>query len=282
MKTVLETIQSGTEYLAKKGVESPRLNMQLLLAHALSCKKMELYLQFDRPLGEAELQPLREMLRRRGLREPLQHILGEVEFLDHTFRCDARALIPRPETEELVDFLIKHPPEFQVGDRVADVGTGSGVIGLSLAAAWREGPEFDLIDTSAEALALAEENRDRLGLPKEKVHLRRADLLPKSLAYRLIAANLPYIPTGEIPGLSPEVRRDPLAALDGGKDGLDAIERLMPLAKSALLPGGMLALEIGSGQVGRVMEGLAGHGFTSLETRRDMSGIERFVFARQP
>ena len=191
MKTVLETLQAGTAYLEKRQVPEARLNMQLLLAHQLGCSKLDLYQQFDRPLGEEELSPLRELLKRRGLREPLQHILGEVEFAGNSFKCDSRALIPRPETEELVTALIDSPPDLSKGDRVIDVGTGSGVIGLSLANAWRDrGLEIILVDAQDSALSLARENAEQLGL-KEAVSIKKSHLLDDAPGpYQLIVANL--------------------------------------------------------------------------------------------
>lgn len=280
MKTVLETLQGGTEYLEKRGVPEARLNMQLMLAHQLGCSKLDLYLQFDRPLEEIELAPLREMLRRRGAREPLQHVLGEVEFLGHRFKCDARALVPRPETEELVDRLLREPPLLNPGDRIADVGTGSGVIGLSLAHAWQgRGLEFHLIDSEAAALELALENARALHV-EEQVKLTRGSLLEETPGpFRLIVANLPYIAREDLPALSAEVQRDPASALDGGPGGLELVSRLIDQAPDYLCPGGMVLLEIGAGQAEATKALFAAGPFESLTVTNDLAGRQRFVSA---
>ncbi len=283
MKTVLETLQGGTDYLEKRGVPDARLNMQLLLAHQLGCSKLDLYMQFDRPLGEEELAPLRELLKRRGQREPLQHVLGEVDFAGHTFRCDARALIPRPETEELVSRLVNDPPALQEGSRVADVGTGSGVIGLSLAHAWQDrGVHCVLIDVEAPALALAKENAVALGL-EDTVTFVESNLLAEAPGpYALIVANLPYIARSEITSLSPEVQADPVSALDGGEDGLDLIRQLIVEAAEHLAPSGEIFLEIGEDQGEATLALLAGAGFVDGSKASDLSGRERFVRGRKP
>ena len=282
MKTVLETLQAGTAYLEKRQVPEARLNMQLLLAHQLGCSKLDLYQQFDRPLGEEELSPLRELLKRRGLREPLQHILGEVEFAGNSFKCDSRALIPRPETEELVTALIDSPPDLSKGDRVIDVGTGSGVIGLSLANAWRDrGLEIILVDAQDSALSLARENAEQLGL-KEAVSIKKSHLLDDAPGpYQLIVANLPYIESDEIGQLSVEVQKDPRSALDGGADGLDLVRELIASAANELAPGGHLALEIGHNQADATVA-LFEHGpFQDIQRTVDLSGRERFVSANR-
>ena len=282
MKTVLETLQGGTEYLEKRGVPDARLNMQLMLADQLGCTKLDLYLQFDRPLGEPELGPLREMLRRRGLREPLQHLLGKVEFAGREFKCDGRALIPRPETEELVDQLIKHRPAMKSGERVADVGTGTGVIGLSLAKAWENrGLQFFLIDIEHAALSLARENAATLGLDST-VQFVQSDLLASAHGpFRLIVANLPYIAHEEMPSLSPEVLKDPHSALDGGPGGLKLVERLIEQAATHLSPGGQIVLEIGSGQAPATMALFSKGPFENIAIESDLQGVERFVSANR-
>jgi release factor glutamine methyltransferase len=276
MKSVLEIIQTTTAYFTKHGVESPRLNIEHLLAHVLGVKRMELYLQFDRPLGDGELAPLRELVRRRADGEPLQHLLGTVDFLGRSFLCDQRALVPRPETEQLCELLIARFKEAPFTGRLIDIGTGSGIIALTLAAAWPEAT-VEAVDLSREALALAAENARRLGL-EGRVTFAQSDLLAAtSGSFGLIVANLPYIPRPEIERLSREVRRDPVGALDGGEVGSELIERLVAEAADRLH--GLLALEIGHDQGARLRDLLAAHGYTNIEVTADYQARDRFAFA---
>lgn len=272
---ILEVLRGAESYLAGRGVEHPRLNAEQLLAHALGLKRMELYLQFDRPLGEAERAPLRELVRRRGAREPLQHILGTVEFHGRTFACDRRALVPRPETEQLVELaldILKPLPT----PTLIDIGTGSGVIALTLAL---ELPlaEVHATDVSHDALALAAENAARHDAAT-RVNFSRADLLPDDAGtFDLIVANLPYIPAAEIAGLSEEVRHDPVTALDGGPDGLGQIRRLVDTAGPHIRTGGAILLEISHGQGDAVFAYLEKRKFRDISLRPDYQGIPRFA-----
>ncbi|MEO5721465.1 MAG: peptide chain release factor N(5)-glutamine methyltransferase [Chthoniobacterales bacterium] len=276
--TVLEVLQSTSAYFKKREVESPRLNAEHLLAHALGRKRIELYLDFDRPLAEDELAPLRELVRRRGQGEPLQHLLGTVEFCGHVFVCDQRALIPRPETEELVELLVAEsgasPPE-----KILDVGTGSGVIALSLAAALPKA-EVHAIDLSEEALSLARENAARLHLT-DRIQLLQGDLiLSVTHVYDLIVANLPYVPAAERATLAREVLRDPALALFGGETGEEIIRRLIAQVPERLTPGGLLALEIGIGQADALAAALAAANYHDISQRHDSAGVTRFLLAR--
>jgi len=275
--TTLEVLNAAASYLDKQGVESPRLNAEHLLAHVLGRKKrIELYLEFERPLGEAERAPLRELVKRRGEGVPLQHLLGTVEFHGREFLCDARALVPRPETEQLVELAAKG---LQAPRRIVDVGTGSGVIAMTMALIFPEAVVAGC-DVSADTLALAKANRERLGLA-ERVELLESDLLAVLAGpFDAVVANLPYIPSGEVPGLSREVRFDPLSALDGGADGLDLVRRLVAESGAKMAPGGLLALEIGIGQGALVAEVLAANNWRDIAVERDYQGAERFVFAR--
>ena len=275
MKTVQEIITATAGYFTKHEVESPRLNAELLLAHVLGKKRIDLYLEFDRPLGDRELEPLRTLMKRRASGEPLQHLIGTVEFHGRSFLCDPRALIPRPETEELVEHILalRDKPA-----RVLDVGVGSGVIALTLAAEWPEAA-IDAVDISPSALALAAENAVRLAL-MGRVNFLQSDLLSGvSGPYNLIVANLPYIPAAEIPTLSREVRRDPRSALDGGPDGADIIRTLLDQARNHLVPGGGVALEIGAGQAEMLVEHLRRLGYQNVRATADYAGINRFLFA---
>ena len=272
---LLEVLRGTERYLAERGVENPRLNAEHLLAHALGLKRMELYLQFDRQLTEAERAPLRDTVKRRGAREPLQHILGTAEFHGRTFLCDKRALIPRPETEQLVEIALEMV-KGKTSPKILDVGTGSGVIAITLALQLTEA-EVQAADLSTDALALAAANAERHGLAG-RITFHQADLLPPGDSkFDLIVANLPYIPAPEIAALSPEVHHDPLAALDGGPDGLDLVRRLIDAAPERLTPGGALLLEIGAGQADAVNTLLANRKFRDISVRSDYQNIPRFA-----
>jgi len=275
--TTLEVLNAATSYLDKQGVESPRLNAEYLLAHVLGKKKrIDLYMEFERPLGEKERAPLRDLVKRRSEGIPLQHLLGTAEFCGHLFTCDPRGLIPRPETEQLVELILKSSPN---ASSILDVGTGSGVIAISLALAV-PASKVSACDLSLSALSLAQENaaRHQLG---ERIAFLQSDLLAAiSKTFAVIAANLPYIPSADIPSLSREVQKDPLTALDGGPDGLVLVERLIAEASSRLVSGGLLALEIGHDQAERVMTLLAANNYRDIAAHRDYQGIQRFVSAR--
>jgi release factor glutamine methyltransferase len=275
--TVLEVLQSTTAYFKKRAVESPRLNAEHLLAHVLNRKRIELYLEFERPLAEEELAPLRELVRRRGQGEPLQHLLGTVEFCGRVFLCDKRALVPRPETEHLVELLksrISHP-----ASRILDVGTGSGVIALSLAANFPEAA-VAATDISEDALALARENAERLGLTNRVEFLAGDLLLYVNHPYDLIVANLPYVATSDRATLSREVLHDPEIALFGGERGDEIVRRLIDVARTHLRPGGMLALEIGLGQSDDLAAVMAEKNYHDIAQIRDYGGVTRFLFGR--
>jgi release factor glutamine methyltransferase len=278
MSTVLETIDGGTRYLEKRGIEDARRNMQMLVAHQLGCTRMDLYLQFDRPVAEADLLPLREKLKKRGEGIPIQHLLGTVYFHQHEFKTDARALIPRPETEELAEWILSWKlPQNQT---VVDMGCGSGVLGLSLAAAR---PDWDLmlVDVSPDALALAQENGTALGLTNTSFF--ESDLFNAiGSGFDGIVANLPYVPESDRATLTREVMHDPALALFSGTDGLDLIRRFIPESFHRLKPGGWLVLEIGHDQASHVTEFLQRSAFTDIEVKTDLSGIPRFPFARRP
>ncbi len=257
-------------------MESPRLNIEHLLAHVLGLKRMELYMQFDRPLDDAQLAPLRDLVKRRGQGEPLQHLLGTVEFFGRTFASDKRALVPRPETEQLCELVLGEFNGAPVAGRVLDVGTGSGVIALTLAAEWPDA-RVEAVDLSEEALALARENAARLGLA-ERVHFFQSDLLAGVTGeFALIVANLPYIASEELAGLSREVQCDPPSALDGGAGGAELIHRLLGEATKHLR--GRLALEIGHDQSEGLSAELARHNYRDIRAVDDYQGRHRFLFA---
>jgi release factor glutamine methyltransferase len=275
--TVLEVLQATTAYFKKRNVENPRLNAEHLLAHVLGRKRIELYLDFERKLTETELTPLRDLVKRRSEGEPLQHLLGTVEFCGHVFLCDKRAMVPRPETEELVEFLkseIEDPKS-----EIVDVGTGSGVIALSLAA---EFPEARIlaVDVSDDALALAQENAARLNLIS-RVHFLKSRLLENvEGAFDLIVANLPYISTQDRHTLSREVLHDPEIALFAGTRGDELVRELIDQAPTRLRPGGMLALEIGLGQSQALLSVLTEKNYRDICSKNDYNGVTRFLFAR--
>jgi release factor glutamine methyltransferase len=278
--TVLELMQATTAYFGKKGVEQPRLSIEHLLADTLGKKRIELYLEFDRTLSEQELEPLREKVRRRAEGEPLQHLLGHWDFFGRTFKTDRRALIPRSETELLVETVLK---EFatcgEPGNRLVDVGTGSGILAITLALE-RPGLEVFAVDLSEDALALARENAERFGV-LERIAFRHTDLLDQMAGpFDWIVANLPYIPTGELSTLQREVKFDPTCALDGGKDGLTIIKRLIESVPGKIVSNGLIALELGQGQAEEVSGFMADQNYRDISIRKDYQGVERLLIAR--
>jgi len=273
--TVLEVLTAATGYLEKHDVESPRLNAEHLLAHVLGKKRLDLYLEFDRPLSDAERAPLRDLIRERGAGKPLQHLLGTAEFFGHSFLCDSRALVPRPETEQLVELVLAGAPQAR---HILDVGTGSGVIAITLALKFPEAA-VTAIDISENALALAAANTERLAAGR--VAFKQADLLPEDGGpFDVLVANLPYIATGELAGLQREVQFDPSSALDGGADGLVLVRKLIASAPPRLAPSGLLALEIGHDQAAAVSEALKSHNYRDISVHPDYQGVERFVLAK--
>lgn len=274
---VLEVLQSSTDYFKKREIESPRLNAEHLLAFILKRKRIELYLEFERVLTEAELAPLRELVRRRGQGEPLQYLLGTVEFAGRVFLCDNRALVPRPETEQLVELLKSQIPE--PNSEILDVGTGSGVLALSLAANFPNA-KVTATDISDDALALARENAERLGLTNRVEFLTGDLLLYVNHVYDLIVANLPYVAAVDRAALSREVLHDPEIALFGGERGDETIRKLIEAAPAKLKPGGLLALEVGLGQADNLAALMAEKNYHDIKKEADYAGVTRFLFGR--
>jgi release factor glutamine methyltransferase len=278
--TVLELLQTTTAYFVKKGVEHPRLNIEHLLADTLGKKRIELYLEFDRALNAQELEPLREKVRRRADGEPLQHVLGHWDFFGRRFKTDRRALIPRPETELLVEAILKESATCgKSANRLVDVGTGCGILAITFAL---ERPDLEIaaVDLSDDALALARENAEALGV-LERITFRRADLLDQIEGpFDWIVANLPYIPTADLKTLPREVKFDPALALDGGKDGLTIIKRLIESISGKIAPNGMIALELGHGQAQQVRGFLVDQNYRDISMRKDYQGVERLLIAK--
>jgi release factor glutamine methyltransferase len=249
--TVLEAIQKSTEFLAKKGVESPRLQTELLLAHLLKLPRMKLYLNFERALTLAETDALREFIKRRSQREPLQHVVGSTSFCGYEIAVNRHALVPRPETELLAElgwqFLstINHQPSTAL-----DFGTGTGCIAIALAAKCPNA-KITALDVSTDALTLAKQNALQNQVV-ERIEFLQGDgfaALVTKLQFDLLISNPPYIASAEIETLAPEVKDfDPRAALDGGADGLNFYRRLATEAKPFLKSDGKIMLEFGDGQ----------------------------------
>lgn len=278
-KTVLEVLQSTTVYFEKHKVENPRLSAEHLLAHAFGKTRMDLYLEFERLLSETELSPLRELVRRRSQGEPLQHLLGTVEFCGQTFAIDKRALVPRPETEQLVELLVSEISDQRSEVRILDVGTGSGVIALSLAKQFPVAEVF-AVDISEDALSLAKENSVRLGLGG-RVRFQNGDLLENlTERFDLIVANLPYVSMQDRHLLAREVLHDPEVALFAGPNGDELVRRLIEQAPSHLTANGLLALEIGINQAEELTEVLRQKNYHDIQSKKDYSGITRFLLAR--
>ncbi len=283
MLTVLEIIKRTTEFLAGRGIASPRLNAELLLGHVIGRGRMQLYLEFERPLTAAELDRLRPLVRRRGQQEPLQYVLGETEFRGLRLKVDRRALIPRPETELLVELVREWSVAQPAVLRALDLGTGSGAIAAALATLW---PMAAVVaaERCPEALSLARENLDALGLQGrvQAVFASWFEGVPPG-PYDVIVSNPPYLTAAEVAAAAPEVRQyEPRAALEAADEGLADLRAILVGAPSHLRPGGLLALETGCDHHTDLGARLQAAGFQQLAARQDLTGRDRFILAVWP
>ncbi len=282
--TVLEAIQKSAGFLAKKGVDSPRLQSELLLAHTLGVPRLNLYLNFERTLSAKELDATRELVKRRGAREPLQHLTGSTSFCGLEMKVNRHVLVPRPETEILAErarqFLAALPG---ASPAALDLGTGSGCLAIHLAA-HIPAAKVLAVDISPAALVVARENATRHRVA-DRIGFFAGDAfapLPPGLAFDLVVCNPPYIASGEIAGLQPEVRDfDPHVALDGGEDGLDFYRRLAVEAAPFLRVEGRLMVELGDGQGDLVREIFTARGWTVESVEPDLSGRIRLLVAQR-
>lgn len=281
--TILKVLEWTKGHFEQKGLESPRLDAELILAHVLKVQRVMLYARFDQPLSTEELAQIRALVARRARREPMAYLLGTKEIWSLPLEVTPATLIPRPDTETLIEISLKLLRGVEA-PIIADVGTGSGAIALALA---KELPAATVyaLEISAEARAVAERNAARHQL--HNVRVLASDLLsglPLAVqGLHLVVANLPYIPSAELANLMPDVRQyEPHLALDGGRDGLELIRRLIPEASRLLLPGGALALEAGPGQDRPLREALLQAGLQDVETVADPGGIPRVTYGRRP
>lgn len=278
-KKVVDILTASTQYLAGKGIESPGLAAKLLLSRLLNCKHLDLAFKFDLVLTDKQLDAMRRGVKRVAAGEPVQYVTGETGFMGHPIKVDKRALIPRPETEGLVETVLACEALW-ARDKpvVVDVGTGSGCIVGSLAKA-RPNAVYLAFDVSEDALALARENATALGVT-DRVTFARAELGdamdPESAD--AIISNLPYIPTAEVDRLPPEVRdHEPRVALDGGPQGVEVITGVAYDAAIVLKPGGLIFLEIGAEQGAAVSAILREVGYAQVTVQKDLAGLDRIV-----
>jgi release factor glutamine methyltransferase len=276
MITLLEVLEKSTGFLKQRGVKDARLSAEWILAHSLGLKRLDLYLQFERPLQENELVTIRQGVKRRSKREPLQYILGTTDFYGVSLKTDARALIPRPETEYLMELLhtryLNRAP-----NRVLDLGTGSGAIAIALLNVFPEATAV-AVDQSADALELAAENAELAGVT-DRVELILSDWFEKvEGTFELILANPPYLTDEEMETAEPEVIEfEPRQALHSGLDGLDDLKRIVDEGFSYLVNGGMLVLETGIAHHEALMARAKTNGFTSMESVKDLDRRDRFL-----
>ncbi len=282
--TVLEAIHRSADFLARKGVDSPRLQAELLLAHVLALPRLRLYLDFERWLSDEETARLRELVRRRGNREPLQHLLGSASFCGLEIKVSRHVLIPRPETESLAELAwewLQSVAADQPAPRVLDFGTGSGCLAITLAVKCPTA-RVTALDISPAALDVARENARRHGVTG-RVEFVEGDgfaALRPDATFDLIVANPPYVPSAEIETLQPEVRDgDPRMALDGGPDGLVCIRQIAVVAPHHLRSGGRLMLEFGDGQDGAVRALFEGKFWNEPALGNDLAGQPRILVA---
>ncbi len=282
MQSLLDILQKSTEFLAAKGVENPRLNTELLVGHALGLKRMQLYMQFERLLPETDLEKIRPLIRRRSKHEPIQYITGETEFDGLTLKVDPRVLIPRPETELLVERLAERladsPPS-----RILDLGTGSGALALGLAGRF-SGAAVVGVDFSEDALVVARGNAELNPDEGGRVTWLRSDwfsAVEPGLQFDLIVSNPPYLTETEWAETQLEVQGfEPKSALTAADDGRADLKRIIAAAPPWLAPGGTLALETGIAQHAALLRAVAEAGLIDGESMADLTGRPRFIFAR--
>lgn len=276
--TVRSLLAWGRDWLGKRGVENPRLDAELLLAHALSCDRTRLYIDFDKPLSPDELARVKPLLQRRASREPVAYILGVREFYGRPFAVRPGVFIPRPETELLVQAALEAKPS-----RVLDLCAGSGIVGVTIAAE-RPEAQVDLVELSPEAAAAARENAARHAPERATVH--EGDLfaaLPGPARYDALTSNPPYIALHERAQLAPEIaEHEPHLALFGGEDGLEVIRRIAAGAAKWLHPGGFFGMEIDPSQAAAVSALLREAGLREIRVLRDLAGLDRHVVAKGP
>jgi release factor glutamine methyltransferase len=278
--TLAEVLRRSTGYLESHGSPTPRLDAELLLSHGLGLSRLELYTQFDRPLNDDELAQCRELVRRRGLREPVAYVIGHWGFRRLDLEVDARVLVPRPETEIAVDRCLQLLAGVE-RPAVVDVGTGSGAIALAIKDE-RPDARVTACDVSDDALAVATANAARIGL---EVAFVRSDLLDgvEGGPFDLVVSNPPYVSAAEIDDLEPEVAvHEPRLATVAGEDGVEVYRRLLPQAAERLAPGGCLVLECGAGQAPWLVTQLQQLGYGDPGVDKDLAGIDRVVWARWP
>lgn len=282
--TIESLVRWATEDFRARGIDSPRLDAEVLLAFALDSTRMQLIIDAKRPLGDAELTRFRELVKRRRKKEPIAYVRGAREFYGRNFQVDRRVLVPRPDTETLVEVALKRTAHVSMCMRALDLCTGSGCVAVTLARE-RVTSRIFATDISSEALDVARKNALRLGA--YNVAFMEGDLFAPVIAiagrarFDVITANPPYIPHAEIDSLMPDVRDfEPHLALDGGADGLDLIRRIINDAPHSLAENGVLAMEVGAGEAGPVQELFEARGFTSVSATRDYGRIERVVDGR--
>jgi release factor glutamine methyltransferase len=283
--TIARVLRWAAEDLSRRGVTgSARLDAELLLSHATGLDRVRLIVDSARPLAQDELVRFRELFARRRRSEPIAYILGEREFYGLRFSVNQHVLIPRPDTEILVNVALERTRERHLFGRALDMCTGSGCVAISFA---KERPTWQVTgsDISEPALGVARKNALKLGVIWN-IDFRHSDLfaaIANEPRFDLITANVPYIPDDEVPTLVPDIKNhEPHLALCGGADGLAILRRLVKAAPGWLAPGGVLALEVGAEQAERVAKGLGAYGFVEVQRDRDYAGIERVVSGRWP
>lgn len=280
--TVKEILDRTVKHFQKYEITSARLDAEILLSEVLDMERINLYVNFDKPLTKAEVDKYRQFVIARSKGTPVAYILGKQEFMSLDFKVNDATLIPRPETEHLVEIVLDKIKDTDLDRiKVVDIGTGSGAIIVSLIKLAQKEIEAIAIDISADALEVAKENADNHEL-LDRIDFRLGSLLePVGEQVDIIVSNPPYIPTADIDDLQREVKNEPITALDGGKDGLDFYREIIKQSVNRLNIGGFIAFEVGVNQAEDIATLLKGNSFDNIEVIKDYAGIERVVLAKK-